>query len=241
VPPIHVALKTQGGNPASVDVVDESGHLTAAVSGTVPEIVNDASFHATNDTPTKVRLAWPGSPCDTVHRLTIDADLGRMTLDRPRCFGDAMAAFRELVLTFDQPVDAASLEMIIQDGRGGVDMPTWTASAPDSTGAVYHLTVEDPAQVVTALSGSYDPDVDATGAGPTGIQIVRGFGETLRLIWRGPACATSPALSIDPSGGRWRLTNAPCTAARDVLRMVEIDMLVPTDPLPTVEAVTVVR
>jgi hypothetical protein len=241
VAPVHVALKTQGGNPASVDVVDESGQLTKAVSGTLPEIVTEDWLGLVNESPTRIRVGWSGSPCDTVHRLTIDPDLATLTIDRPRCFGDAIAAMRSLLLTFAAPVDAGSLDLVIVDGRGGVDMPTWTATAPDSAGGRYDIVLDDPGHLVTALGGGYDPEVDAVGAGPTGIQVVHAYGTTLRLIWRSPACATSPSLTIDPSGRQWQLANTPCSSsAADVLRMVEVDLSVPADEvLPSVEAIVV--
>ncbi len=240
VPPIHVALQTQGGNPASVDVVDESGKLTGAVSGTVPDSVANDSFDAFNDDPTTVRLTWAGSPCDTVHRLTLDPALTTLTIDRPLCFGDSIAAYRSLILTFADPVDAAALNTVLFAGRGGVDMPTWTASAPDSESDRYDITLDDPGHVVESLEGSFDPQVASAGAGPSGIRVVASTPTSLTLIWLGPACATTPALSIDPSGATWRVANAPCDSSKpDVVRMVGVTLktALPGDAVPTVELV----
>jgi hypothetical protein len=242
VPPIHVALRTTGGNPASVDVVDESGMLANAVSGNPPENVDQDGFRATNDDPTTVRLTWVGSPCDTVHRLTIDSTLATLTLDRPRCGGDAVPVFRELILRFSRPVDATTLTTTLYDGRGGVDMPTWTASAPDSGSGGYDIVVADPGYVVESVEGSFDPEVEAVGAGPTGIQLVATSDTALRLIWRGPACATTPSLEIDPTGDHWRLLDDACTASgSDVLRMIDVSLADPrpAGSLPTIEAITV--
>ena len=240
VPPIHVVLKTQGGNPPSVDVVDESGLLTTAVSGAASEGASVESFDATNDTPTTLRLTWLDSPCDTVHRVTIDPKLTTMTIDLPSCSGDSIGVDRTLILTFSRPVDATTLTTTMFHGRGGVDMPTWTAAAPDSASGRYDIILADPGYFVESLEGSYDPEVEAVGAGPNGIQLVQSSATTYRLIWRGPACATSPELLIDASGDHWQLTNAPCTSsAAQVHRMIDVILKAPraADAMPSVEAV----
>ena len=194
VPPVHVALRSSGGNPTSVDVVDESGLLTKAVSGNPPENVDQDGVRATNDDASTVRLSWIGSPCDTVHRLTIDAAIRRLALDRPRCGGDAMAVVRELVLTFSRPVDATALTISLWDGRGGVDMPTFTASAPDSASNAYDIVVNDPGYIIDSVAGYFAPDVAGSGAGPTGVRLDATSDTTITMIWSGPACATAPTL-----------------------------------------------
>jgi hypothetical protein len=236
--PIHLGLTGQCCGTPSIDIVDRSGHLTGAASVAGENVTTDQTT-ATNDDPQTIRLIWVGAPCDTVHRLTIGTDFG-LTIDRPLCRGDAMATFRGVTLTFDQAVDAASLQTAIFDGRPGSGLPTWTAAAPDSGSGRYDLTVLDPGQVVESIDGSYDPEITAAGAGPAGIRIEQQDATTFRLIWLGKACATAPSLSLDPSGDRWQLANAPCTsAAADVLRMVDVVLTAPRagDAIPTVEAV----
>ena len=240
VAPIHVVLKTPGGNPATVDVVDESGLLTTAVSGGASDGASVESFDATNDTPTTLRLTWLGSPCDTVHRLTIDPALTTMTMDLPSCGGDSIAFDRTLILTFSRPVDSNTLTTAMFHGRGGVDLPTWTATAPDSASGRYDIVVADPGYYVDSLEGSYDPEVQSVGAGPIGIQLVQTDPTTYRLIWRGPACATKPELSIDASGGHWSLMNEPCTSSSaDVLRMMDVTLKapLPAGAKPSIESV----
>jgi hypothetical protein len=228
VPPIHVVLLSGVGTAPSIDIVDESGLLTAAVSGPARDGASFENFDATNDTPTTLRLTWLGSPCDTVHRLTIDPALTTMTIDLPNCGGDSIGVDRTLLLTFSRAVDATTLNTEMLHGRGGVDMPTFTVAAPDSAGNRYDLIVADPGYIVDGLEGSYDPEVQAVGAGPTGIQLVQSDPTTYRLIWRGPACATGPELLIDASGGHWQLMNAPCTSsAADVLRMIDLTLKAP--------------
>jgi hypothetical protein len=234
---LHVELTGQCCGSVSIDVVDRSGHLTAAVAAPIEGVTNE-TMSATNVDPRTVRLTWPGAPCDTVHRLTVAADFG-LTIDRPICHGDSMLAMRALVLTFDQDVDAGAMDTGLFDGRPDSGLPTWTAAAPDAAGGRYDITLADPGLVVESLEGSFDPEVETTGAGPTGIQLVQSSATTYRLIWLGQACATTPALTIDPSGDRWRLANAPCAAPPEVLRMVDVTLKQARtgDALPTVEAV----
>lgn len=240
VPPIRVALLSGVGSAPSIDIVDESGLLTAAVSGPARDGASFGYFDATNDTPTTLRLTWLGDPCDTVLRLTIDPALTTMTIDLPNCGGDSIGVDRTLLLTFSRPVDATTLNTEMLRGRGGVDMPTWTATAPDSAGERYDIVVADPGYVVDSLEGSYDPEVQAVGAGPTGIQLIESDPTTYRLIWRGPTCATRPELLIDASGGHWQLMNAPCaSSAADVLRMIDVTLKAPLagGAKPSIESV----
>jgi hypothetical protein len=234
---LHVELTGQCCGSPSIDIVDRSGHLTSAVAA--PGAGAGESIAATNDDPRTVRVTWPGAPCDTVHLLTIAADFG-LTIDRPICHGDAMLTMRALILTFDQDVDAGAMDTGLFDGRPDSGLPTWTATAPDSDGGRYDLTVADPGLVVESIEGSFDPEVESTGAGPTGIQLVRSSATTYRLIWLGQACAATPALSIDPSGDTWHLANGPCAAPPEVLRMVDVTLKQARagDALPTVEAAT---
>jgi hypothetical protein len=234
--PIHLELAGQCCGNVSIDIVDRSGHLVRAASVAGENVETDRTT-ATNDDPQTVRLVWVGSPCDSVQRLTIELDFG-LTIDRPICHGDAMAVFRGITLTFDQAVDAATLDAAIFDGRPESGLPTWTATAPDSESGTYRLALFDPGSVVESLDGSYDPEVTAAGAGPTGIRIERRDPTTFRLIWLGQACAASPSLTIDPSGDRWQLANAPCAAPPEVLRMVEVTLKAPPASLPTVTKVT---
>ncbi len=225
VPPIRVALLSIGANAPSIDVVDESGLLTAAVSGPAPEGASFQNFDATNDTPTTLRLTWLGAPCDTVHRLTIDPALTTMTIDLPNCGGDSISIDRTLILTFSRPVDATTLKTGMFHGRGGVDMPTSTVAAPDSAGNRYDLILADPGYIVDGLEGTYDLEIDRIGAGPDGVRLDQIDPLTIRIIWLGPACATTPALSIDPSGDHWQLLDARCqTTSADVLRTITVTL-----------------
>ncbi len=106
------------GADASVTVTDESGTLVGAVSATpgdgasVPDgAIETASL---SSDPHKIALTWSGSPCDTVHALTIAPDGLNMRLDRPRCDGDAIGVDHILVLTFDHPVDVTRVNPVLR-------------------------------------------------------------------------------------------------------------------------------
>lgn len=243
VAPIHVALAHGSGNAVSIDVVDESGLLVKAMSGTVPDTEPSHQFDISNDDPTTLRLTWEGSPCDTVHRLTIDPTATGFTIDRPLCGGDAMAAWRSLVLTFSRPVSAATLSTSLVAGRGGVDMPNWTAAAPDSADKRYDLTLSDPGYVVNTIEGYYDPSTTAASVGAAGIRLRATDDNTFTVIWLGPACATTPTLAISPDGNAWRLVNEPCaTSAANVVRMIDVGINLPrtTATVPSIVEVTAV-
>lgn len=220
--PIRVVLGGEVGNETSVDVVDESGLLVSAVAGPNTLGQEVQTFDASNDAPNVIRLTWPGAPCDTVHRLTIDATMTTLTLDRPNCYGDSMGYDRSLILTFQEPVDAASLTTTLYAGRGGVDMPTWTATAPDSGSGSFALTLADPGYVVDSLEGHFDPEREASGAGPTGIVLDQVDPSRVGLVWLGSVCATDFQLTLDPAGDTWTLRSAPCEPSGTVLRMVDV-------------------
>jgi hypothetical protein len=225
VPPIHVDLIEDAGNDATVDVVDESGRLVSAVAaaGATEQVTGD--LRATNVSDTSVRLDWVGSPCDTIHRLTIDPTLSRLTIDRPKCPGDAIGVWRALVLTFDGPVDATGLTTAMFAGRGGVDMPTWTASGPDSAGSRYDLVVVDPGYVVGSIDPGFDPSVAPVEG--EGVRIDRIDELNVRLAWSAPACATAFTLEIPVGGGPWLLGSEMCVSTESVLRMLDVGLASP--------------
>jgi hypothetical protein len=233
VTPIHLALDDGVGGPTAMDIVDESGILASAEAGPQTPGNGFDRVDATNDTPTTVRLTWPGRPCDTVHRLTIDAALTTLTIDAPHCAGDLLGVDRAVLLTFSRPVDAPSLNTGISLGRGGVDMPNWTTTAPDSGNGQYDLTLLDPGYAVDSIDGFFDPEttVDVL-AGSTIRVLATSFDPaTLRLVWLGPDCATSYALTIAADRTHWRLTGPGCAPhGADVLRMIDVTLAVPRAP-----------
>lgn len=227
VTPIHVILDDGGGDKTSVDVVDESGQLVAAVAGPNTGGNSLENFDATNDDATTLRLSWPGRPCDTVHRLTIDAALTNLTMDLPQCRGDLVGVDRSLILTFREPVDARTLGTTMLPGRGGVDMPTWTMIAPDAADGTYRVRLRDPGYLVESLDGYFDPERGSSGVGAAGYAFDQVAGSNLRLVWLGPSCATAFDLILDRTGDTWVLWSTPCETSTTVLRMFDVSLTRP--------------
>jgi len=110
-----------GRQPARVAVVDRSGLLAS-----VREVRSDGpSFAGSTDSGSvfvasgggdRLRLLWIGSVCDGELTVTIAEAVRLIVVDggtRPGC--DAMGIGRELVLTFEQTIDPASIELAYVD------------------------------------------------------------------------------------------------------------------------------
>jgi hypothetical protein len=115
----HVELTVPAGQPQTVDVIDGSGLLREATSGT-PTGENGQSFPfesvvVSNLDPTTLQLGWAGYPCETLHTLTIESDGRTMSLKRPDCAGvtDSIGIDRILVLRFSKAVSDADVQVPI--------------------------------------------------------------------------------------------------------------------------------
>jgi hypothetical protein len=115
--PIHrVALTVPAGQPQTVQVIDGSGLVDEAMSGTPSGEGQSFPFDSvevSNLDPTTIQLAWAGFPCRTDHTLTIQPDGQSMSLQRPACVGDTdtIGIDRILVLRFSEPIAAADLSV----------------------------------------------------------------------------------------------------------------------------------
>jgi hypothetical protein len=104
-----------------VDVIDESGRLVAVDPGpayTGPEMGEAA---ASNDPGSDTRLfvTWAFSGCDDPTSITIDATASGIVVERPECQGDALGGNpHQVTLTFDGPVDAATLDVQLVETPG---------------------------------------------------------------------------------------------------------------------------
>jgi hypothetical protein len=112
---ILVDLVVAAGQPQTVDVVDESGALLEASSGS-PSDGQGFPFdtvEVTNIDATTLQLAWAGYPCRTDHDLLIGTDPLVMTLVRPPCDGvtDTIALDRILILRFSEPIVATEVNL----------------------------------------------------------------------------------------------------------------------------------
>ena len=124
--PIRVDLTTATGADVYVDIVDRTGLLVGAASGTPGDgaSVEAYTVNVENLDPTTLRLSWVDFPIDNALALYIDRveDGYRFVLVQPDPTGptDAMGFDRELVLTFAQPISASQVETFLQ---GGLDTP----------------------------------------------------------------------------------------------------------------------
>lgn len=124
--PITVHLANATGAAVHVDIVDHTGLLVDAVSGTPGDgaSVEGYTLAATNLDAKTLKLTWIDFPIDNGLTLYVDRIDGRLRLlliqPEPDGTTDAIGFDRELVLTFSQPVLAASIETFLQ---GGLDTP----------------------------------------------------------------------------------------------------------------------
>ena len=115
-----VDLDVPVGEPQTVEVIDESGLLREASSGS-PTGESGTTFpfdevEVTNLDASTLQLGWSGFPCATDHTLVIGANGLTMTLTRPACTGDTdpLAVDRILVLRFATPIDAADAAVALE-------------------------------------------------------------------------------------------------------------------------------
>jgi hypothetical protein len=115
---ILVDLTVAAGQPQTVDVIDESGTLLEASSGspTDGQGFPSDSVEVTNIDATTLQLGWAGFPCRTDHELRIGSDPRVMTLIRPPCEGvtDSIGVDRILILRLSEPIFAAEVAITIQ-------------------------------------------------------------------------------------------------------------------------------
>jgi hypothetical protein len=121
VPLVDVA----GNRGVVVRVVDAAGTVVSARSATGDELNHDhrtwisrpgpdsvgAIEIAAGDTATELAIRWTGSICDTMWRLklTKTTEIHISQNPRPSCY--AMGIGREVIVTFDRPVDPAGVQV----------------------------------------------------------------------------------------------------------------------------------
>jgi hypothetical protein len=115
---IRVDLIVAAGQAQTVNVIDESGTLLEAGSGspTDGQGFPSDSVEVTNIDANTLQLGWAGFPCRTDHELRIGSDPRVMTLVRPPCEGvtDSIGVDRILILRFSEPIVAAEVAITIQ-------------------------------------------------------------------------------------------------------------------------------
>jgi hypothetical protein len=120
--PLTVNLDNATDDDVRVDIVDGTGILVGAESGTPGDGASVAPYtlKVENIDAKTLKLTWVDYPIDNALALFIDAndDSYRFVLVQPEPTGetDAMAFDRELVLTFSEPISASQVEAFLQDG-----------------------------------------------------------------------------------------------------------------------------
>lgn len=117
--PLVVRLETATGHDVSIEILDDGHHVLAARSGHPGEgaSVPFGTVEARNVDPRTVQLTWSDTPGDATLGLYVSERADVVLVIRPeRDGGDAIAFDRVLVVEFDRAVDAASLQLGIQEG-----------------------------------------------------------------------------------------------------------------------------
>ena len=214
-PLFHVDLASSccPGNPPSIDVVDMSGLVVSGISADPLESDSIDGIVVKNDKADSLRITWLGSPCDTVHRLTVDATATHIVLERPRCFGDAMPRFLSLTLTFSRSIVASDVQASIVQGTGaGGTLPNWTLSGPDTAGNAFHMSIYDSSGLVTSAESSSQGGGGTTLATDTG-RLENPTPTTIKLTWARSPCASEERLVIDTNLTTLTLIGGDCGTA----------------------------
>jgi hypothetical protein len=120
--PIKVDLDNATGAHVYVDIVDETGLLTAGASGTPGDgaSVDYRTLDVESLDPRTLQLTWSDYPIDSALALTIDRFDGKLRLllarPEPTTETDAMGFDRVLILTFSEPVSADDVTAVVQEG-----------------------------------------------------------------------------------------------------------------------------
>jgi hypothetical protein len=118
--PITVELETVDHHDVRVDIVDRTGSLTTAVSGTPAEGMSADGLEIRNVDADTLRLTWVDFGIDNALALFVDEVDGKLRMvlvqPPPKAPTDAMGFDRVLLVSFDSPVAARDVEAILQDG-----------------------------------------------------------------------------------------------------------------------------
>lgn len=120
--PIKVDLGNATGADVYVDIVDQTGRLSGARSGTPGDgaSVEGRTLRVENLDERTLKLTWIDYPIDNALALYIEDFEGhlRLLLVQPEPTGatDAMGFDRELILSFSESVSADEVEAILTEG-----------------------------------------------------------------------------------------------------------------------------
>jgi hypothetical protein len=218
---VHVRLKQCCGDRLSVDV-DALGYAFAsATSGPAVEGVSVEDLMVANIDDRTLRVTWPGSPCDTVHRLTFDRAAATLTVDRPFCAGDSIGVDRVVILKAGEPIDGSRIRTSLVTGRGGDGFPNWTTTGIDSAGDRFDVALFDQSVTVSQLEPR--DAGDQADPGEDQVAITQVSPEIVRLVWSSRACQSVDKLNVDATGTSWSLYGGSCPADDPwVLRALDV-------------------
>jgi len=118
--PIKVDLQTVDGHDVRVDIVDLTGIVVSAESGSPAEGASADGLVIENIDARTLRLTWVDFPIDNVDQLNIEWFDGHLKLvlvqPEPTGVTDSIGFDRELVLRLSEPVSAADVEAILSTG-----------------------------------------------------------------------------------------------------------------------------
>src|SRR6185295_9941098 len=217
-----------GGRPATVDIFDLSGLVVHARSGPAVGGVSIDGIVVTNDKADSIVVTWDGSPCDTAHRLTVDATATHLVLERPKCTGDSIGRQLSLVLKFSRSVVASDVQATVVDGQGGGGLPNWTLSGPDTAGNVFHAMILDASGTLVSADSTSQGGGGTTLAPDTG-RLENLTPTTLRLIWARSPCATDEQLTMDAAMTTLTLVSDCGTATGALDREMTLEFSRPID------------
>jgi len=118
--PLTVELVTVDGHAVTVDIVDRTGSIVSAISGQPAEGASAEGLSVVNIDARTLRLTWVDFPIANRDALFVDAVNGKLRMllvqPPPTATTDAIGFDRVLILKFDHPVDASTVEAMLQDG-----------------------------------------------------------------------------------------------------------------------------
>lgn len=119
--PLTIVLDTFDGHTVTVEIKDETGSIVKAVSGKPGDNPSADGLAVKNLDGRTLELTWVDFPIDNELTLFVDEVDGRLQLlliqPPPSGVTDAVGMDRQLILTFDHDVDAATVRGIIQEGQ----------------------------------------------------------------------------------------------------------------------------
>lgn len=115
---LDVPLRIATPHAVTARVVDWTGVVNGATSGTPGDgaSVPFDEIRIANAGDSALEVTWAGGPCDQVVSVVLDANPSRLTVVQEPCKGDAIAFDRIVRLQLDSPVEAASIEGVMQLG-----------------------------------------------------------------------------------------------------------------------------